>query len=87
MGTKLQRIYIIKTKIENALINLSINELLSEETKKEIQLELNNIEEDLEQKSNIELLEIIYKIDEKYSGLSKINNLLDNDENNDKKMD
>ena len=87
MGTKLQRIYIIKTKIENALINLSINELLSEETKKEIQLELNNIEEDLEQKSNIELLEIIYKIDEKYSGLTKINNLLDNDEHNDKKMD
>jgi len=87
MVTKLQRIYIIKTKIENALINLSINELLSEETKKEIQLELNNIEEDLEQKSNIELLEIIYKIDEKYSGLTKINNLLDNDEHNDKKMD
>ena len=85
--TKLQRIYIIKTKIENALINLSINELLSEETKKEIQLELNNIEEDLEQKSNTELLEIIYKIDEKYSGLTKINNLLDNDEHNDKKMD
>ena len=87
MVTKLQRIYIIKTKIENALINLNINELLSEETKKEIQLELNNIEEDLEQKSNIELLEIIYKIDEKYSGLTKINNLLDNDEHNDKKMD
>ena len=85
--TKLQRIYIIKTKIENALINLNINELLSEETKKEIQLELNNIEEDLEQKLNTELLEIIYKIDEKYSGLTKINNLLDNDEYNDKKMD
>lgn len=34
MVTKLQRIYIIKTKIENALINLNINELLSEETKK-----------------------------------------------------
>jgi molecular chaperone DnaK (HSP70) len=85
--TKLQRIYIIKTKIENALINLNINELLSEETKKEIQLELNNIEEDLEQKSNTELLEIIYKIDEKYSSLTKMNNLLDNDEHNDKKMD
>jgi molecular chaperone DnaK len=87
MVTKLQRIYIIKTKIENALINLNINELLSEETKKEIQLELNTIEDDLEQKSNIELLEIIHKIDEKYSCLTKTNNLSDNDEHNDKKMD
>jgi molecular chaperone DnaK (HSP70) len=87
MVTKLQRIYIIKTKIENALINLNINELLSEETKKEIQLELNTIEDDLEQKSNIELLEIIHKIDEKYACLTKTNNLSDNDEHNDKKMD
>ena len=87
MVTKLQRIYIIKTKIENALINLNINELLSEETKKEIQLELNTIEDDLEQKANIELLEIIHKIDEKYSCLTKTNNLSDNDEHNDKKMD
>ena len=87
MVTKLQRIYIIKTKIENTLINLNINELLSEETKKEIQLELNTIEDDLEQKSNIELLEIIHKIDEKYSCLTKTNNLSDNDEHNDKKMD
>ena len=87
MVTKLQRIYIIKTKIENALINLNINDLLSEETKKEIQLELNTIEDDLEQKSNIELLEIIHKIDEKYSCLTKTNNLSDNDEHNDKKMD
>ena len=87
MVTKLQRIYIIKTKIENALINLNINELLSDETKQEIQLELNTIEDDLEQKSNIELLEIIHKIDEKYSCLTKTNNLSDNDEHNDKKMD
>ena len=87
MVTKLQRIYIIKTKIENTLINLNINELLSEETKKEIQLELNTIEDDLEQKANIELLEIIHKIDEKYSCLTKTNNLSDNDEHNDKKMD
>lgn len=87
MVTKLQRIYIIKTKIENALINLNINELLSEETKKEIQLELNTIEDELEEKSNTELLEIIYKIDEKYLCLTKTNNLSDNDEHNDKKMD
>jgi molecular chaperone DnaK len=87
MVTKLQRIYIIKTKIENALVNLSINELLSEDTKKEIQLELNSIEEDIEEKSNTELLEIIQKIDEKYSGLTTSNNLSDNDEHQDKKMD
>ncbi len=87
MVTKLQRIYIIKTKIENALVNLSINELLSDDTKKEIQLELNNLEEDLEEKTNTELLEIIQKIDEKYSGLTTSNNLSDNDEHHDKKMD
>jgi molecular chaperone DnaK (HSP70) len=87
MVTRLQRIYVIKTKIENALVNLSINELLSEETKKEIQCELNTIEEDLEDKTNTELLEIIQQIDEKYSGLTTTNNLSDNDEHNDKKMD
>ena len=87
MVTKLQRIYIIKTKIENAIVNLSINELLSEETKKDIQIELNTIEENLEEKTNIDLLEIIYQIDEKYLGLTILNNLSDNDEHNDKKMD
>ena len=87
MVTKLQRIYIIKTKIENAIVNLSINELLSEETKKDIQIELNTIEENLEEKTNIDLLKIIYQIDEKYLGLTILNNLSDNDEHNDKKMD
>jgi len=87
MVVKLQRIYIIKTKIENTIINLSINELLSEETKKDIQIELNKIEDDLEDKTNIELLEIINQIDKKYSGLTISNNLSDNDEHNDKKMD
>lgn len=87
MVTKLQRIYIIKTKIENTIVNLSINELLSEDTKKDIQVELNTIEENLEEKTNIDLLEIIHQIDEKYSGLTILNNLSDNDEHNDKKMD
>lgn len=87
MVTKLQRIYMIKTKIENAIVNLSINELLSEDTKKDIQVELNTIEENLEEKTNIDLLEIIHQIDEKYSGLTILNNLSDNDEHNDKKMD
>jgi molecular chaperone DnaK len=87
MVVKLQRIYIIKTKIENAIINLSINELLTEETKKDIQIELNKIEEELEEKTNTELLEIIHQIDKKYSGLTTSNNLSDNDEYNDKKMD
>ena len=87
MVVKLQRIYIIKTKIENTIINLSINELLSEETKKDIQIELNKIEDELEDKTNIELLEIINQIDKKYSGLTISNNLSDNDEHNDKKMD
>jgi len=85
--TKLQRIYIIQTKIENALINLSINELLSEETKKNIQTELNNLEEDINNKSNVELLDIIQIIDDKYAGLTTCNNISDNEDTQDKKMD
>jgi molecular chaperone DnaK len=85
--TKLQRIYIIKTKIENALINLNINELLSNDTKTEIQRELNNIEESLDFKSCHELLEIIKNIDEKYSGLTQTLDINDNEDNEESKMD
>jgi len=80
MATKLQRIYIIKTKVENALINLSLNELLSEETKKEISKNLNEIEEKSEGKSNHDLLETITLLDEKYSNLTQTLNFEDNDE-------
>jgi molecular chaperone DnaK len=85
--TKLQRIYIIKTKIENALINLNINELLSEETKNDIRRELNELEESLEKLGNHELLEAINKLDEKYSGLTQTLEIDDNDNNEEKKMD
>jgi len=87
MVTKFQRIYIIKNKIENALSNLSINELLSEETKKEIQNELNELENDLNDKTNVELLEIIQKIDDKFSGLTNSSKFTDNEDTEDKKMD
>ena len=82
MATKLQRIYIIKTKVENALINLSLNELLSEETKKEISKNLNEIEEKSEGQSNHDLLETITLLDEKYSNLTQSLNFEDNDETN-----
>ena len=85
--TKLQRIYMIKIKIENALINLSINTLLSEEKKCEIQNELNTIEDKMNELSNIELLDIIQNLDNKYAGLTQDNNLDNNDNSNDKKMD
>ena len=80
MATKLQRIYIIKTKVENALINLSLNELLSEETKKDISKNLNEIEEKAEEQSNHDLLETITLLDEKYSNLTQSLNFEDNDE-------
>ena len=80
MATKLQRIYIIKTKVENALINLSLNELLSEETKKEISKNLNEIEEKSEGQNNHDLLETITLLDEKYSNLTQTLNFEDNDE-------
>ena len=87
MTTKLQRVYIIKSKVENALINLTINELLSEETKKEIIKTLNEIEEKAEEQSNHDLLETIKLLDEKYSGLTQNLTIDDNDENDTKKMD
>jgi hypothetical protein len=85
--TKLQRIYIIKNKIENALINLNINDLLSENTKNEIRENLNNIEEKIESMTNTELLDIITNLDEKYSGLIQNCQIADNDDNEEKKMD
>jgi molecular chaperone DnaK len=87
MTTKLQRIYIIKTNVENALINLNINELLSEESKNEIRRNLNEIEESLESLSNQELLELMTKMDEKYAGLTQTLEINDNDNNEDKKME
>jgi len=87
MTTKLQRIYIIKTNVENALINLNINELLSEESKNEIRRNLNEIEESLESLSNQELLELMTKMDEKYAGLTQTLEINDNDNNEEKKME
>jgi len=87
MNSRLQRIYIIKIKIENALINLNINELLSDEIKNDIRKELNDIEEKIESLPNHELLEIIDNLDEKYSGLTQSLDVNDNDNNDDKKMD
>ena len=84
---KFQRIYIIKTKIENALINLNINDLLTEITKNEIRTTLNNIEEKIDFMTNTELLDIINNLDEKYAGLIQGCEIADNDDNNDKKMD
>jgi hypothetical protein len=87
LNTKLQRIYIIKTNIENGLINLNINELLKDDTKNEIRRELNDIEESLESKSNHELLEIIKNMEEKFSGLIQTLEINDNDNTQENKMD
>ena len=84
--TKLQRIYVIKSKIENALINLSINDLISEESKKEIRDELNDIEEKIGDMNNVELFEVIQKLDDKYSGITTSNNNV-NDLDESSKMD
>jgi molecular chaperone DnaK (HSP70) len=58
---RLQTIYTIKNNIENILINLSDN-------KSDIILkELNDIENNLESKNNLELLEILNNLNSKYS--------------------
>ena len=68
----IQHKYLIKTHIENILINLQVNELIKEETKHDIYNNLKNIEESLDTLSNIELIETLNNIKKNYGLLSEI---------------
>jgi molecular chaperone DnaK (HSP70) len=78
---KLQTIYNIKNSIENIIINLSDN-LQNNLPKDDILKELNDIENNLESNNNLQLMEILNKLNNKYSLL--INKTIDpaNDSNN-----
>jgi molecular chaperone DnaK len=73
---KIKHIYLIKNHIENCLINLNINDLISSEEKSKIIDELNIIENKIENLNNIELIEIYNLLQEKYNilGTNTINN-------------
>lgn len=85
MRIKYQRIYVIKTKIENGLSNISNNNLMGEEIKTNIINYFEQIENKLEDMSNIELLEVLKKIDDNYAGIVSNNTLIET--NNDEKDD
>ena len=67
-----QNRYLIKTHIENALINLQINEKISEQDKNEMLNNFNKIEEQIDSMNNLQLLETINYLTENYSMLGTI---------------
>jgi len=72
---KSQHIYLIKTHIENSLINLQINDLISDEVKENILSEFNKIETNLNQMNNLQLIETYKLLQDNYNVLGQtINN-------------
>lgn len=77
--SKIQNIYIIKTHIENALINLSINELILEEDKKIMLDKFKSIEDKVEEMNNLQLIETINFLQNNYNILNS-NNISNKDD-------
>lgn len=67
-----QNIYLIRTHIENSLINLQINDLLSEESKNEILNKFKIIEDELEEMNNFKLIETLDYLLENYKLLGSV---------------
>jgi molecular chaperone DnaK len=67
-----QNRYIIKTHIENGLINLQINDKINEQDKNEIINKFNEIEEKLESMNNLQLIETINYLNNNYSMLGAV---------------
>jgi molecular chaperone DnaK len=85
-NTELQRcqnIYIIKSIIENSLANISINNLMNQTDKDTIIKSLNEIEEKIDSMNDLQLVETVNYLQEKFSitgSCSSISNE-DNDDN------
>ena len=77
--SKNQNIYMIRTIIENVLINLSVNNLIDEIEKNKMLKEFEDIENNLENMDNLKLIETLKNLEEKYSLLG--NKKEDNNEN------
>jgi molecular chaperone DnaK len=71
--TKYNRIYLLNTKIEIAMNNITLNYLLDENKKKEILNELCQIESEILLADNVKLLKLLTIIDEKYLNLTQNN--------------
>lgn len=73
-----QNIYIIRTHIENATMNLTINELISNEDKHIMLERFKTIEDTLEIMNNLMLIEVINELQNKYSLIGS-NNIMESD--------
>jgi len=76
---KYSRIYLLNTKIETAMNNIKLNHLLEENKKQELLKQLYEIDLQIENSNNIELLNLLNKIDNDY--LNLIQNNIDADSN------
>jgi molecular chaperone DnaK len=73
--SKLQNIYLIKVHIENSINNLQVNELMSDEDKKEMLNQFAEIEDNLETMTNIQLVETIKLLNEKYGIIGSVGSI------------
>jgi hypothetical protein len=80
-----QNIYLIKTHIENSLINLQINDLINESDKNEMLDKFKQIEESLETMNNFQLIETLNSLQESYALIGSV--IPDYEEQTDDKMD
>lgn len=79
---KSQNIYLIKVHIENSLINLQVNDLMSKENKKELIDKFYDIENKLEEMNNLELINTLKDLQDNHSILGSATK----EESNDNKM-
>jgi molecular chaperone DnaK len=75
--SRVQHIYLIRTHIENALINMSINCMIDGESKDNMIEYFNKIENELESMNSLQLVEILTELQTKYSilGSAQINDV------------
>ena len=76
--TRAQNIYLIKTHIENSLINLQVNELISDEDKQIMLNKFNSIEEQLETMNSLQLVETLNYLQNNYNIIGSVQNTSDN---------
>jgi len=69
---KSQNIYLIRTYIENSLINLQVNNIISNDDKMIMIEYFNKIEEEINGMNNLQLVEILNELENKYSVLGTV---------------
>ena len=77
---RIQHIYLITTYIENALVNLQINELILNNDKNAILEKFQTIEEQLDTMCNLQLIETLKYLQDKYTILGTNGNLDQSDD-------